>query len=102
MAEAKKLKILVLASWYPSRVKPHLGTFVQRQTEAAASIASMAALFVCSDPNMKVKFCLEAKDINNVFTVNVYYKRSVNPLQKAWSYFKSHLLGWKYILKHFG
>ena len=97
-----KKKVLVLASWYPSRVKPHLGSFVQRQAEASACYVFMSVLFVCSDSEMKAHFDVESKIVNDVFTVNVYYKKSRSPLQKAWRFFKAYRIGWKHILFHFG
>ncbi len=95
-------KVLVLASWYPSRAKPFLGTFVQRQTEAAAKYVQMSALFVCADSGLNKKFDIESKTINNVFTVNVYYNKEGNFFQKSRRFFKAHLLGWKYIVSHWG
>lgn len=94
--------MLVLASWYPSRVKPHLGSFVQRQTEAAALYADMCVLFVTSDPDLKRAFDIESKIINGVFTVNVYYSKAGNSIQNGWRFFKAYHLGWKHILSHFG
>ena len=91
-----------MASWYPSRVKPFLGTFVQRHTEAAAQNISMSALFVCSDTTMINTFEVESKDINGVFTVNVYYKKSGNPIWKLWRPVKAYWLGWKFVLANFG
>lgn len=98
----ERKKILVLASWYPSRVKPFLGTFVQRQAEAAAKYANMAALFVISDPDMKTEYEVESKIINEVFTVNVYYKQAAHPFRKYRKLFKAYKAGWNHVLKHFG
>lgn len=79
-----------------------MGSFVQRQTEAAALYVQMCALYVASDDRMKNNFEIESKTLNEVFTVNVYYKKTKNILQRAWRFLKAHLLGWKYILLHFG
>lgn len=97
-----KKKVLVLASWYPSRVKLHLGTFVQRQAEAAAQYVQMSSLFVISDPEIKNEFDIESKILNDVFTVNVYYKKSKNIFRRAQRFFKAYSLGWKYILNNSG
>ena len=102
MSMTEKKKVLVLASWYPSRVKPYLGTFVQRQTEVVAHKVQMSALFVCSDPAIKKEFDIESKNINEVFTVNVYCRRSWNPLLKAWRFWQAYRLGWQCVLSHFG
>lgn len=97
-----KKKVLTIASWYPSRVRQHLGTFVQRHTEAAAQYISMATLFVCSDSQVKDTFEIESRNIHDVSTVNVYYKKSGNPFLRSWRFFKSYWLGWKFVLNNFG
>ncbi len=101
---SNKPKILVLASWYPNRVTQHLGSFVQRQTEAAAAYADMCVLYVASDNSMKIKYELESDHINNIFTVCVYYKKvkGIFSFLKLWRYFNAHLLGWRYIQKEIG
>ena len=52
----KKLNILFLSSWYPNRVLPTLGNFVQKHAEAVALYEHVIALYVCSDANNKQKF----------------------------------------------
>jgi glycosyltransferase involved in cell wall biosynthesis len=49
----KTQHILVLSSWYPSRLNPFLGNFVQRQAELLSSIYQVTVLFTVSDPNIK-------------------------------------------------
>lgn len=102
MHEKKSIKVLVLASWYPNRVSHHLGTFVQRHTEAAARYVKMSALFVCADPNIKNIFEIESETIRNVFTVRVYYRKSKNVFLNLLRIFKSYRLGWKKVLSEFG
>jgi glycosyltransferase involved in cell wall biosynthesis len=100
---SKKLNILFLSSWYPNRVLPKLGNFVQRHAECVALSSNVVALHVCSDNNCKEKFELEESTINSVFTVIVYYKK-VNhkipvllQIQKMWRYSKAHFIGLKRI-----
>ena len=96
-----KLNILFLSSWYPNRVLPTLGNFVQKHAEAAAIRANVVALFVCSDSNNKQKYEVIESAINNVFTINVYYKKVehsiplISQIQKARRYIKAHLFGLK-------
>lgn len=93
------MNILFLSSWYPNRVMPTLGNFVQKHAEAVALTENVCALFVCSDANCKEKFEITEQVINGVYTVNVYYKKVehgiplLSQLQKANRYFKAHKLG---------
>lgn len=95
-------KVLVLASWYPSRVKPFLGTFVQRHAEAAAAFNDIAALFVTHDPDIKSKYKSEWRTINGVFTVNLYYRQPRTSFGKIGRYFRAHQIGWRIIQQQFG
>ncbi len=106
MAE-NKLNILFLSSWYPNRIFPTLGNFVQRHAEAVALNSNVAALYVCSDSNCKQKFEVVESTINNVFTVNVYYKKVdhsfplIASFQKLMRYIKGHFIGLKIINQKF-
>ncbi len=75
MIKERKLNILFLSSWYPNRVAPTLGNFVQRHAEAAALKCNVVALFVCADASCKQNFEITEQIINNVYTINVYYKK---------------------------
>jgi glycosyltransferase involved in cell wall biosynthesis len=105
MRTDKKLNILFLSSWYPNRVLPTLGNFVQKHAEAVALRENVAALFVCSDAACKDEFETVESSINNVYTVNVYYKKVqhsfplLSQLQKAGRYLKAHRIGLELIRK---
>jgi glycosyltransferase involved in cell wall biosynthesis len=105
MPENKKLNILFLSSWYPNRLIPTLGNFVQKHAEAVAMRENVAALFVCSDPGNKEPFEVVESNPNNVYTVNVYYKKVQHsfPLiaffQKASRYLEAHRIGLQLIRK---
>ena len=96
-----KLNILFLSSWYPNRLLPTLGNFVQKHAESVAVHANVAALFVCSDSNNKQKYEVVESTLNGVLTINVYYKKVnhsiplFSQLQKANRYIKAHLIGLK-------
>ncbi len=103
----KRLNILFLSGWYPNRLVPTNGNFVQRHAEAVALQANVAALFVCSDNNCKQKFESVESTLNNVFTVNVYYKKVIHNIpvvsqfQKAIRYIQAHLKGLRIIHQKF-
>ncbi|MEI6122605.1 MAG: glycosyltransferase [Bacteroidota bacterium] len=48
----QKLNILFLSSWYPTRVKPTNGNFVEKHAEAAALYSNVNVLHVCFDSKM--------------------------------------------------
>lgn len=101
----KKLNILFLSSWYPNRVLPTLGNFVQKHAEAVALRANVAALFVCSDAGNKEKYEVIETTLNNVYTINVYYKKVthgiplLSQIQKANRYMRAHKKGLRIIEK---
>jgi len=94
-------KILFLSSWYPNKIAPTSGIFVQRHAEAvAANNTKVAALHVCSDPNLKSNFYqVDTKTEKGVFTVNVYYRKVksnmpiISLLIKGFRYLKAHKKG---------
>ncbi|MFY9310421.1 MAG: glycosyltransferase [Bacteroidia bacterium] len=95
----EKLTVLFLSSWYPSRVMPTLGNFVQKHAEAVAIHSNVIALFACSDSGCKQPFEVVESTINNVYTVNVYYKKVEHSIpfiaqfQKLSRYLKAYKLG---------
>ena len=98
---SNKLNILFLSSWYPNRVLPTLGNFVQKHAESVALYSNVVALFVCSDNSNKEKYEVIESTLNNVFTINVYYKKVthstpiLSQIQKANRYINAHLIGLK-------
>jgi L-malate glycosyltransferase len=93
------VKILFLSSWYPNRIQPRLGNFIQRHADAVAMKSEVASLFVTSDKHCTQKFEVEEKTIGKVYSVNVYYKKVqhsfplVSQIQKMLRYCRAHLIG---------
>ena len=86
----KKLHILFLSSWYPTRVSPYGGDFVQRHAEAVASIHKVTVIHITTDKNLKRKEHTEYKK-NNVKTKIIYVPISKNPISKLILFFKAYL-----------
>jgi len=108
LRNSHRYKVLFLSSWYPNRIDPLLGNFVQRHAEAVSEFADVASLYVCSDQNVTAKkFEIEIKKNGNIFSVNIYYKKIINKfpiisqLQKFFRNRKAHKIGFAEILKHF-
>ncbi len=103
-----KLNILFLSSWYPNRVLPTLGNFVQKHAEAVALSSNVTVLYVCSDAGNKEMYEIAESELNGVYTINVYYKKVrhsfplVSELQKANRYIRAHFLGLKLVKTKMG
>lgn len=70
-----RLKVLFLASWYPSRVHPVSGIFIKRHIETIARFCDAAALYVVADPNLNDKtYEVEYAEENTIRTIRVYYR----------------------------
>lgn len=103
----KQYTILFLSSWYPNRVLPTLGNFVQKHAEAVALNSNVVALFAYPDTDCKQKFEIVEETINNVYTVNVYYKKVqskipvISSIQKVSRYYDAYVKGLKLINERF-
>ncbi|MDQ3049201.1 MAG: hypothetical protein M3R27_16770, partial [Bacteroidota bacterium] len=104
----KKLNILFISGWYPNRLMPTLGNFVQKHAEAVALHCNVAAVHACSDANCKGELEITGQMINNVFTVNVYYKKITHSIpilsqvQKLLAYKNAFKMGIEQVQKRFG
>ncbi|MBH1958592.1 MAG: glycosyltransferase [Flavobacteriia bacterium] len=74
-----RYKILFISSWFPNRLEPTNGNFVQRHAEAVSQLHHVEVLHAIGDPTQKEKFIFEDEMINGVRTLIVYYQQSANP-----------------------
>ncbi|MDX1829994.1 MAG: glycosyltransferase [Lutibacter sp.] len=86
----KKLHILFLSSWYPSRVFPTNGDFVQRHAEAVATKHNVTVIHVVTDSNVKSTEYF-SNEINNVITKLIHLPKYNNKLLKLFHFFKAYL-----------
>jgi len=70
-----KPNILFLASWYPSRVNPFNGNFVQRHAKAVSEYCNVSVLHACSDPGSRKKYEVVETNNDGIDEVIVYYKK---------------------------
>ena len=86
---SKKLHILFLSSWYPSRVLATNGDFVKRHAEAVATKHQVTLVHVVTDANLSV---IEMEDsiINNIRTILVYIPKKSKVL-KLYYFFKAYI-----------
>ncbi|MFY1047937.1 glycosyltransferase [Chryseobacterium sp. GP-SGM7] len=87
------MKILFISSWFPNKVEPTNGNFVQRHAEAAALLNDVEILHSIGDFHQKEKFRVEENIVNGIRTLIVYYKNSKNPVQNFYRRMKSYQIG---------
>jgi len=87
----KKLHILFLCSWFPSRVKPASGDFVQRHAEAVATKHKVTVVHAITDKNLKKNIEVEVTIQNNIKVVNGYIRKFKNPILKYFYFIKVYI-----------
>jgi len=86
-----KLHILFLSKWYPSRVSPTNGDFVQRHAEAVATKHHVTLIHVITDEHLKKSREIIEFKKNNVQTYIIYVSSTKNPILKFFRFFKSYI-----------
>lgn len=71
----KKLHILFLSNWYPSKISPSNGNFIQKHAEAIATKNDVTIVFSIGNVNCKENYIIDQRKINNVNTIIVYFKK---------------------------
>lgn len=72
------MKVLFISSWFPNKIEPTNGNFVQRQAEAVALLHEVEVLHAIGDPSQQQKFIFDDRIINGIRTLIVYYRNSDN------------------------
>ncbi|RUA12882.1 MAG: hypothetical protein DSY82_00095 [Flavobacteriia bacterium] len=85
----KKLHILFLNSWYPSRVLPANGDFIQRHAESVATQHRVTAIHVVTDPNIHHNIT-DDKIINGVRTLITYLKPESFPGNRLINFYTAY------------
>jgi len=91
--------ILFISSWFPNKVEPSNGNFVQRHAEAVSRRHHVEVLHAIGDYDQKEKYVVDDKMINGIRTLIVYYRNSGNPFQNFYRRMKSYQLGFSRIQK---
>ena len=87
------MKILFLSSWFPNKLEPTNGNFVQRHAEAVAMKYEVEILHTIGDFHQKETFIFDDKVINGIRTLVIYYKNSKNPIQNFIRRMKAYKTG---------
>lgn len=77
----KNLHVLFLASWYPSRVFPQNGDFIQRHAQAVALLHQVTVLHVVTDPTIN-ELEIEIQYDDQLKVLIAYLPKTSN--QKKW------------------
>lgn len=77
-----KLHILFLCGWYPSRVLPTNGDFIQRHAEAVGKKHKVTILHIITDNNLKEDIEITRQEKKNITTHIAYLRRTSNPFKR--------------------
>lgn len=93
------MKILFISSWFPNKLEPTNGNFVQRHAEAVALKHEVEILHTIGDFKQKETFVFDDKIINGIRTLVVYYRNSKNPVQNFLRRMKAYKIGFSKMQK---
>ena len=93
------MKILFISSWFPNKLEPTNGNFVQRHAEAVALKHDVEILHTIGDFNQKETFVFDDKIINGIRTLVIYYRNSKNPVQNFLRRMKAYKMGFSKMQK---
>ena len=78
---SNKLNVLFLCGWYPSKVSPTNGDFIQRHAEAVSLIHNVTVIHIISDKKSKKNIDIISEVINGIETHIAYIKHFKNPFK---------------------
>ena len=93
------MKILFISSWFPNKLEPTNGNFVQRHAEAVALKHEVEILHTIGDFKQKETFVFDDKIINGIRTLVIYYRNSKNPVQNFLRRMKAYKMGFSKMQK---
>ena len=94
-----RLKILFISSWYPNRLEPTNGNFVQRHAASVQLLHDVEVLHAIGDRNLANTYLHEDEIKDGVRTVTVYYRNSANPLINFIRRMNAYRMGFSKITK---
>ena len=77
-----KLHVLFLCGWYPSRVLPTNGDFIQRHAEAVSLNHDVSVIHLITDENCKQNIEIISKKENELNVHIAYLKPQKNYIKK--------------------
>lgn len=89
----ERKKILFISSWFPNRLEPTNGNFVQRHAEAVSLLCDVEILHAIGNFEQKELYVYDDRMINGIRTLIIYYKNSKNPVQNFLRRMRAYLNG---------
>ena len=77
LAQTDRLNILHIASWYPSRISPQNGNFIERHIEAIGQLTHSYVLHVVSDPHVEKREIINSKNTDYQSVTVIYPKGNI-------------------------
>lgn len=88
----KKLHIVFLCGWYPSKVLPTNGDFIERHAKAVSTLHKVTVFHIITDVNATQKIEITSNNLNGIDTHIAYLKKVKNPFLKAYLFLKAYKL----------
>ncbi|MFQ3181452.1 MAG: glycosyltransferase involved in cell wall biosynthesis [Polaribacter sp.] len=86
---SNKLHILFICGWYPSKVSPTNGDFIQRHAEAVSLNQKVTVIHIITNKEAKKNIDYTTEKINGIETHISYIKYSNNPFKKIFFFIKA-------------
>lgn len=86
----KRKNILFLASWYPNRVIPGNGIFIQKHAEAVALTNNVYVLHIITDPNNTKNIEITKNTQDGITAYIAYLKPTSSNIIKFFRYWKAY------------
>lgn len=90
-----RFNILFISSWFPNKLHPFDGNFVQRHAEAVHTLHDVEILHAVPDPDQQELYRIENLIINGIRTVIVYYQDAGNPVRNNIRKFTAYRKGYR-------
>ena len=108
MEKATELKVLFWPGWwYPSRLNPMSGIFIQRHAQAVSSLCDVAVLYIVPDPGLARKQVMETTSENGLRITRIFFRPGTRvpglaKLADLVRYYRLSRLGLKAVREDFG
>ncbi|MCS4303628.1 glycosyltransferase [Chryseobacterium sp. BIGb0232] len=89
----ERKRILFISSWFPNKIEPTNGNFVQRHAEAVSLSCDVEILHAIGNFEQEEQYVYDYRVINNIRTLIIYYKNSKNPVQNFVRRMRAYLKG---------
>ena len=99
----RRINVLFISSWFPSRVNPTKSRFVPKHAAAISLYTNITVLHVCFDKNFKLQqFEIVEEMKENVNVIYVYVRKPTNIVNKVRLYLKAYHKGFDFAITKMG